>query len=188
MGTNSANMPTRPLPQEAPLSVRTHILSAALLAVGLAACAQQAEEEVVETAPAVDLEAEEQAIRDISAAWLEASRAGDAQTIANFFVPDGETIFDGQHIVGRDAIRADIAENFEEDPDRVVSWATTSVVVAGSGDLAVERGSWTEDPDGAGEAPEERGEYVTTYVKTAEGWKVLVDAGTTVEEDEGGEM
>jgi uncharacterized protein (TIGR02246 family) len=162
-------------------------LTVALVAAGFAACAPQATEEVVETT-AIDLAAEEQAIRDISATWLEASRAGDAQTIANFFLPDGETIFDGQHIVGREAIMADAMANFEANPDRTMVWSTTSVVVAASGDLAVERGEWTYDPDGPGDAAEESGQYVTTYVKTAEGWKVLVDAGTTVEEDEGGEM
>ncbi len=170
------------------MSVPTRILTAAVVAVGLAACAPQATDDGGEAAPAVDVAAEAQAIRDISAAWLEAYRAGDGETIANTFAPNGETIFDGDHLVGRDAILADFEANYAMNPDRVMSWSTTSVEVAASGDLAVERGEWTMDPDGPGEAPEEHGQYVTTYKKMDGRWHVIVDAGTTVEEDEGGEM
>lgn len=58
------------------------------------------------------------------------------------------------------------------------------IEVAASGDLAYERGGWTFDPDGPGEAAEEHGEYVTVWKKMGGGWRATVDAGTTLTAEE----
>ncbi|MFQ5690993.1 MAG: YybH family protein [Gemmatimonadota bacterium] len=137
--------------------------------------------------PAVDVEAEAQAIRDISAHWLESVQARDLDAVAGVFATDAATIFDGDLVEGLDAIRSETEEEWSENPDFTVSWTTMSVDVAGSGDLAYERGSFTFDPDGPGEAQEAHGEYVTVYKKIDGQWKVVVDAGTTLKGDEDAE-
>ncbi|MDP2482361.1 MAG: nuclear transport factor 2 family protein, partial [Candidatus Palauibacterales bacterium] len=55
---------------------------------------------------------------------------------------------------------------------------------ASAGDMAWERGSWTYDPDGAGEAGEMTGEYVTVYKKVGDAWKVASDIGVTHEDED----
>ena len=61
---------------------------------------------------------------------------------------------------------------------------TMSVLVAASGDLAVERGSWTADEDGEGEDDADHGEYVTVYRKIGGEWKVIIDATTELGDDD----
>jgi len=145
----------------------------------LVACAAQPAEE-----PAVDVAAEAQAIRDASAAWLAAIEARDGATIDGFFSADITTIFDGKIRHGLAEIQAARDEQWAEQPDSTVTWTTTAVEVAASGDLAFERGNWSEDPDGAGEMPEVYGEYLTVWKKIDGQWKVLHDAGTTLKAEE----
>ena len=154
-----------------------HAFVVVLCVVGLVACAAPA---TPPEEPAVDLVAEEQAIRDASAAWLQATQARDASTIDGFFTADINTIFDGEVLEGLPAVQASREKEWTESPDFTVFWTTTEVGVAASGDLAYERGSWTSDPDGAGEKPEEQGEYLTVWKKIGGQWKVLYDAGTTI--------
>ncbi|MCW8984026.1 MAG: nuclear transport factor 2 family protein [Thermoanaerobaculales bacterium] len=146
----------------------------------LVACAAPPAEE-----PGVDLAAEAQAIRDASAAWLAASQARDAATIDGFYAADVTTIYDGEIHQGLAEIQASREEEWASRPDATVIWTTTEVEVAASGDLAYERGYWTTDPDGAGEAPEENGEYLTVWKKIDGQWKVMKDAGTTIKAEEG---
>ncbi|MDH3285377.1 MAG: nuclear transport factor 2 family protein [Acidobacteriota bacterium] len=136
-------------------------------------------------ATTVDVAAEARAIRDQSAQWLEWARAKDAAAVAEgMFLEDAETIFDGKIHRGRVAILADMEKNQAENPDSTISWSTTRVEVAASGDLAFERGSWTYDPDGDGEKPVESGEYATFWKKVDGVWRCAVDSGSTIKEEE----
>ena len=156
-----------------------HTFCVVLAIFFLAACAAQPAEE-----PAVDLAAEAQAIRDASATWMQALQARDGATIDGFFAADVTTIYDGKIRQGLPAIQAAREEGWTKNPDSTITWTTTAVEVAASGDLAIERGNWTEDPDGAGEKPEEHGEYITTWKKIDGQWKVVYDAGTTLKAEE----
>jgi uncharacterized protein (TIGR02246 family) len=156
-----------------------HTISVVLAVFALVACAAPPAEE-----PAVDVAAEAQAIRDASAAWLEALQARDAATIDGFFAANVTTIFDGEINEGLAEVQAAREEEWASQPDSTVTWTTTAVEVAASGDLACERGNWTSDPDGAGEAPEEHGEYLTVWKKIDGQWTVLNDAGTTIKAEE----
>lgn len=160
-----------------------HLFLVALAVFALAACAAPPAEE-----PMVDVAAEAQAIRDASATWLQAAQARDAATMDGFFAASATTIFDGAIHEGLAAIQASREEEWASEPDGVVNWTTTEVEVAASGDLACERGNWTYDPDGAGEAPEEHGEYLTVWKKIEGQWKVLYDTGSKIKaEEEAGE-
>jgi ketosteroid isomerase-like protein len=114
--------------------------------------------------------------------WLESARARDLDAVTALFADDAVFFDEGEgSIEGVPAIRADIESDWAEYPDAAITWSTNSVEVASSGDMAWERGTWTFDPDGAGEAGEMTGEYVTIYKKVGDTWKVASDFGVTNE-------
>jgi len=147
------------------------VLAAAVLTWG---CAQQPP-----AAPAVDLAAEAQAVRDRSAEWLELAVAHDAAGMANgIYTADAVTLFDGDINHGIAEIQASTEADTAKSPDSTITWSTSHVHVAASGDLAYELGSFNFDPDGAGEAAGVTGEYVTVWVKSDGVWRAAADAGT----------
>jgi len=155
---------------------------------GLAACTAPADQtSQADEMPAVDLAAEAAAVEAVSMQWLEAAQARDLDAATALFADDA-VFFDegeGSHM-GVSAIRADMEEDWADNPDATVSGSTGDVHVASSGDMAWERGSWTYDPDGAGDAEAMNGEYVTIYKKVDGVWKATADIGVTHEaEDEG---
>lgn len=156
------------------MSGRKMILVAAASAALAAGCAQKAPEE-----PAVDLAAEAQAVRDRSAAWLQMAQAKDAAGVANdMYTANAVSMFDGEIHKGSAELQANMEADIAASPDASFSWSTTDVQVAGSGDLAYELGSFTFDPDGAGEKPAVTGEFVTVWTKADGTWRAAVDAGT----------
>lgn len=156
------------------MSTRKLFLAALAASVFAAGCAKPAPE-----APAVDLAAEAQAVRDRSAAWMQLSQARDvAGVIDGVFTADAVTIGDGNIRKGSGEIRAALEAEAAAMPDATISWTTNHVHVAASGDLAYELGSFSFDPDGAGEAAVEEGEFVTVWTKVDGTWRVAVDAGT----------
>ena len=156
-----------------------------LLAAGLSACYGGGEGAPAQEEPAIDLAAEEAAVRQINMTWLEQFRAGNAEGVAALFVEDGWTIGDAGLRDGRAAILAGLAEEYGANPEATADWGTKSVWVAASGDLAVDRGWWAYDSDGAGETEGDEGEYITVLVKVGDQWMVLADAGaSTLPDDE----
>ena len=147
-----------------------------LVATGLmTGCAKPAPE-----APAIDLAAEAQAVRDRSAAWLKMEQAHDAAGIASgVFAADAVTLFDGDISHGAAEIQAAMEGNYAKLPaEATSSWTTTDVQVAASGDLAYELGTFSFDADGAGEKAANEGEYVTVWTKADGSWRAAADAGT----------
>ena len=167
------------------LSIRTQSKwLSATIAVALTACAQPADQT---QEPAVDLTAEAQAVEAVSMQWLEAAKAHDVDAATALFAEDAVFFDQGEGSVeGLPAIRAEMETEFAEYPEATIDWSTSSVQVASSGDMAWERGSWTFDPDGAGEAEPMTGEYVTVYEKVDGAWKVASDIGVTHEAEEEG--
>jgi ketosteroid isomerase-like protein len=157
------------------------VLAAAIATTLLAAGCAKHEEAKVEAkaeAPAVDLAAEQQAIRTRSGEWMNYANAKDAASIANGVAAlDALFIDDGKAYKGTAAIQARAEAQVKESPNAVVSWTSDEVRVANSGDLAVELGSFNFDPDGEGKEPAIQGSFATTWVKTDGQWRVLSDAG-----------
>jgi uncharacterized protein (TIGR02246 family) len=150
------------------------MLVVAACGVLVAGCAKPAPE-----APAVDLAAEAQAVRDRSAAWMQLSQAKDVAGIVDgIFTADAMTISDGKIRKGSAEIRAAFEADMAAAPNAAISWTTNHVHVAASGDLAYELGSFSFDPDGACEAAAEEGEFVTVWTKVDGTWRAAVDAGT----------
>jgi ketosteroid isomerase-like protein len=147
---------------------RTAVLLA--LAAGLGACAQQA------ATPAVDLAAEEQAIRDASGQWMAATQARDWAAAAAFFAPDG-VAFPSNHtpLVGPAAMQANAEAEAAAMPNAVIGWTVDVVVVAASGDLAYESGTWTMGNEGT----QDTGKYITVWRKLEGQWKAISDMGVS---------
>ena len=132
---------------------RILMLAAAASASLALGCAQKAP-----VAPAVDLAAEAQAVRDRSAAWLQLAHAKDAASIANDIrTADSFTLDDGKILKGTAALQADLEAGYAAAPNGTLDWTTNDVKVAASGDLAYELGAFTYDPDGGGAATRRNG-------------------------------
>jgi ketosteroid isomerase-like protein len=158
----------------------TKFVWALLLATVLTAgCARPAAQ-----APAVDLAAEAQAVRDRSAAWLQMAQAKDISGLVNdIYTANAVSMFDGEVRKGSAVIRAS-EETRLAPPDQTFSWSATDVQVAKSGDLAYELGSFWFDTDGAGEQPVISGEYVVVWTKADGNWRVAVESSTAVKPPE----
>jgi ketosteroid isomerase-like protein len=153
---------------------RTLILVAAACAAFAAGCAKPAPQ-----APAVDLAAEAQAVRDRSAAWLQLAQAKDVAGIVNgVLTADSVALFDGNIRKGTAELQAGMEAENANMPNSTISWTTSDVHVAASGDLAYELGSFTFDADGDGEAAAANGEFVTVWTKADGTWRAAVDSGT----------
>lgn len=123
-------------------------------------------------------EADEAAIRAAVKEWSAAAEAKDAEKFVSFYTDDGTLMREGApNASGRQALLEGFA-GMMQDPNFALSFQTDDVVVARSGDLAYETGSYSltmSGPDGS-PAPT-NGHYVVVWRKTSDGsWKGAVDA------------
>jgi uncharacterized protein (TIGR02246 family) len=155
------------------MNMRT-IIAAAAAGILISGCAAKETEEAV-----VDIAAAQQAIKDRSAAWMQAVQAKDAATVAgSFYSKEAIVAYDGSVSRGRAAIQASLETDFASSPETTVSWTSSAVSVAASGELAYETGTITRDPDGAGPQPAVNGAFVTVWRKIEGEWYAVADAGT----------
>ena len=154
-------------------------LATALLAT---ACAKKeepkAEAPAEPAAPVVDLAAEEQAIRTRSGEWMNYANSKDAASMATkMYAPDGILISEDKAYKGAAAIQAKYEEDIKKSPDAVISWTSDQIRVSSDGNMAVEYGSFSMDPDGEGKKSAIQGSFATTWAKADGEWRVLSDAG-----------
>ncbi len=154
-------------------------LAATLLATGCAKKEEpKAEAPAEPAAPAIDLAAEEQAVRNRSGEWMNYVNSKDAASIATkIFATDGVLIADEKAYKGAAAIQSSMEADIKANPNGLVSWTSDHVRVSSAGDFAFENGSFTFDPDGDGKKSAIQGTFVTTWAKTDGEWRVLSDAG-----------
>lgn len=139
------------------------ILTAAAL---LAACA---------TAPKVNLQTEEQAIRDLDRRWVEAMQAKDVNTVVGFYAPDAYAAMPNMPgMVGHAALRSAFAEMVKM-PNLAISATPTRITVAKSGELATDVGTFRFAYDGPNGRVEDEGSYSTVWRKIDGQWKVTSD-------------
>jgi uncharacterized protein (TIGR02246 family) len=131
-------------------------------------------------APQPDLGAERAAIAAADSAWLAAAQTGDVEATLSFWTDDARVIPPGQPpFVGRDAIRGMIEEGFKT-PGFSVTWHTTEIVVAPSGDVAYSFGTNAFTmPNPGGGVDTLRGQGVVVWRKGGDGrWRSAVDIWT----------
>jgi len=148
-----------------------------VLLLGLVACSGSAPPRAGE----VDLAAEERAIRDADARWMNASVRHDPVGEAAEYAPDGvEYRPNMAPIVGPAALQAFDTKFFADHPAFVASWTTRSVHIAASGDLAIT----IEDVDVRGLGPTGEGSDkaigLTVWKKVNGQWKIAHAMGSSI--------
>jgi len=147
-------------------------MAACVLALFLSGCAQA-------PPPAPDTrEADAKAIRDGEDAWAKDWASKDVNKIASHYADDAALLMpDAPAIKGRAVISSALTE-MVKDTNLTLSFTTTSVDVAKSGDIAYSQGNYSmtmTDPQSK-KVVTEKGKYLTTYKKQADGsWKAVAD-------------
>jgi uncharacterized protein (TIGR02246 family) len=157
--------------------VRSMVLTfAALLAITCtAACGNQTAQA---PAPPPDTrKADEAVIRAASADWSKAAQARDLDKAASYYAEDAVDLVDkGALVKGRNSIRM-VWKDILAPTAPALSFTTTFVEVARSGDIAYEYGT-TEltTTDKKGKPTVEKGKYATVWRKQQDGsWKSVLD-------------
>jgi uncharacterized protein (TIGR02246 family) len=133
-----------------------------------------------ETAPATsNPNADTQTIKDIEAQWNKDFAAKDVDKLAAHYTDDAVLMNPGSPpAVGTDAIRKTLGA-MVGDPAFSLTFQTTDVGVAKSGDLAYTHGTYQmkmTDPS-TRKVVDDKGTYLTVYKKQADGsWKAVEDA------------
>ena len=124
---------------------------------------------------AVDPAADEQAIRGIVDRWLHLVEAKDAVAIAGLYAEDGAVMPPNAPIgKGRTAIQQTWASMMRT-PGFGLTFVPEQIVVSSSGDMALDRGTYslTIAPDGT--AQTDTGKYVVVWRKIGGEWKAAAD-------------
>jgi uncharacterized protein (TIGR02246 family) len=117
-------------------------------------------------------------ITALSLEWQKLAAAKDAKGFTSYFTTNAIAFAPGAPVaVGTDEILQSMVEYFALSGLKL-SWVTTSVEVSESGDMAVERGHFTETmDDDKGKLITRTGKFATTWVKTSDGsWKARTDS------------
>jgi uncharacterized protein (TIGR02246 family) len=156
------------------------LLALPALILGLAACESETEEAGSTTEDvAVDIAAIDQTIRARAQEFDDGVAARDPAAIAALYAADAIIQAPGEPAMsGPGSVEEDWAESFEEMPDATGDGETENVIVAESGELAVETGRYTFSgtaPDGT--AISEDGKYITVWKLQDDGtWKIAVES------------
>ena len=140
----------------------------------VAGCAQQP----TQPAEPPDTRAADAAtIQNLVKEWSAAAQAKDADKFASFYADNGVLMLGGAPpITSKAAIREATGEMMK-DPNFALSFQSTGVEVARSGDLAYESGtfSMTMSNPKTKKPATEKGNYVVVWAKQAGTWKVVRD-------------
>ena len=146
--------------------------------MGLALLATIALSFVVSPSPTpADVSAAKAEILRLDAEWSKAAESRDLEKILSYWSDDASVFPPASPaLVGKDAIRAYVAQSFQI-PGVRISWKTNEVSVAASGDLAYGIGTNRVSFDGPdGKPVTVEGKAVTVWQKDGAGaWKCVVD-------------
>ncbi len=126
---------------------------------------------------------DEQAIRDLAANWQKALLDRDAAGQAVMFAPDGIEYHDGQApLVGPAAVLAWEQKSASNHPKAKITTTTDGILIAASGDLAVQSGEGQiTGLGGNGEDTSVRRQrFVTVWKKIDGEWKVAHDIAVNI--------
>lgn len=125
--------------------------------------------------------ADEAAIRANSIAWSQAATAKDLDKVISFYADDAvELPNQGPAAKGKENIRKTWGPLLAP-PGSGLSWQTSSLEIARSGELAYETGNYNfVTIDKKGKTNDQKGKYVVVWKKQSDGsWKVVVDTDNT---------
>jgi len=140
--------------------MKTKILA---LALGLAAAS-------------VCLAADEQALRDADAEWSKAAGAKDLDKTVSYYSDDAVVMPPNDPAATtKEAVRK-IWQDLLTSPGAAVSWTTTKVNVARSGEMAYCTGTYEiTTNDASGKPVTDRGKYLEVWKKRGATWKCVAD-------------
>ena len=153
---------------------RVHVLWAftvALLALSVAC------QPAPPPAPPDTRAADEKAIRAAVAEWDKAAAAKDLEKTLSFYAPDAVLFPPGMPMLASAEKRREGWTQMMALPGFALSFTTTKVEVARSGDIAYETGTFEFTAnDKKGKPSTEKGKYVVAWKKQADGkWKAAAD-------------
>jgi uncharacterized protein (TIGR02246 family) len=126
---------------------------------------------------AADTKAIEQALRDLDAQWSAAAGDKDLEKTISFYSADAIVLpTNAPTATTKEAIR-NAWKDLLASPGLMISWKTTKVEVARSGDIAYTTGTYELTMnDASGKLVPDHGKYVEVWKKQADGkWKVVAD-------------
>jgi uncharacterized protein (TIGR02246 family) len=125
---------------------------------------------------AKDASADEQAIRALDTAWSHAAETKDLDKTVSFYADDASILPPNMPIAaGKNAIRA-VWSQFLSMPGFSITFAPSKVVIAKSGDMAYEIGTFqTTVNDAQGKPTSSVGKFVVNWQKRDGQWKVVAD-------------
>ena len=144
--------------------------------VAIVACAPQTAP--APSAPPDTRAADEATLRTLIRDWSASAQAKDAAKFVSVYADDAVVMLANEpDINGLPAIREGIPAMMQ-DPAFALSFEPDNVLVARSGDLAYETGTYAMTMTGPDKKPAaEKGHYVVVWRKQADGtWKVVIDA------------
>ena len=118
----------------------------------------------------------EQAIRDLDAQWSKAAQSKDVDKTVSYYSDDATVLPANAPMANsRESIKK-IWGDLIASPGFSISWKTTKVEVAQSGDLAVSSGTYELTMnDAAGKPTTDHGKYVEVWEKKGGAWKCGID-------------
>jgi ketosteroid isomerase-like protein len=128
-------------------------------------------------ASATDTKAIEQALRDLDDQWSATAGAKDLEKTVAFYSEDAMVLPpNASAATSKEAIRR-VWQGLLASPGLVISWKTTKVEVAKSGDLTCLSGTYDLTMnDASGKPVDDHGKYVEVWEKQADGkWKCGTD-------------
>ena len=126
-------------------------------------------------ASAVNVGADEQAIRGQVDRWLQLVKAKDAAGIAALYVEDGAVMPPNAPIgKGRTAIQQTWASMMQT-PGFDLTFVPEQIIVSSSGDMALDRGTYRLAVAPNGSAKTDTGKYVVVWRKIGSEWKAAAD-------------
>jgi uncharacterized protein (TIGR02246 family) len=125
---------------------------------------------------AKDAPTDEQAIRALDTSWSHAAETKDVDKTVSFYADDASILPPNLPIAtGKTAIRA-VWSQFLSMPGFSITFAPSKIVVAKSGDMAYEIGTFqTTINDAQGKPATSVGKFVVNWQKRDGQWKVVAD-------------
>ena len=129
----------------------------------------------VNSAAAVDTAGDEQAIRAHVDHWLQLVKAKDASGIAKLYAEDGAVMPPNAPIgKGRAAIQQAWASMMRT-PGFDLTFNPEQIAISSSGDMALDRGTYSLTVAPAGTTQTDTGKYVVVWRKIGGDWKAVAD-------------
>jgi uncharacterized protein (TIGR02246 family) len=129
----------------------------------------------VNSVAAVDTAGDEQAIRAHVDHWLQLVKAKDASGIAEIYAEDGAVMPPNAPIgKGRAAIQQTWASMMRT-PGFDLTFNPELIVISSSGDMALDRGTYTLTVAPEGTTQTDTGKYVVVWRKIGGDWKAVAD-------------